>query len=147
MKKPLGRKTLKLFASFCLSSLLLIGCATVTPDKVNDNTASFDSTTPVNYDNLNSGIIGFTEDGSGIITTFGVERYNNLIEQYKIRFKEFKGVQLKKNDGISNYVDKYGNVLYKIDSQHFVYYGVLNSWRKDGVESDSLWDKAKELVK
>ena len=138
---------MKQFASFCLSSFLLVGCATITPDKVEDGTASFDSTTPVNYDNLNSGILGFTEDGSGIITTFGVERYNNLIEQYKIRFKEFKGVELKKNDGISNYVDKHGNVLYKIDPQPFVYYGVLNSWRKDGVDSDSLWDKAKELVR
>lgn len=126
---------------------MFVGCATITPNKVNDNTASFDSSTPVNYDNLNSGIIGFTEEGSGIITTFGVERYNNLIEQYKIRFKEFKGVNLKKNDGISNYVDKHGNVLYKIDAQHFVYYGVLNSWLKDGIESDSLWDKAKNLVK
>lgn len=138
---------MKLFVSFCLSSFLFVGCATITPNKVNDNTASFDSSTPVNYDNLNSGIIGFTEEGSGIITTFGVERYNNLIEQYKIRFKEFKGVNLKKNDGISNYVDKHGNVLYKIDAQHFVYYGVLNSWLKDGIESDSLWDKAKNLVK
>lgn len=138
---------MKHFVSFYLSSFLLVGCATITPDKVNDNTASFDSSTPVNYDNLNSGIIGFTDEGSGIITTFGINRYNNLIEQYKIRFKEFKGVDLKQNDGISNYVDKHGNVLYKIDAQHFVYYGVLNSWRKDGVESDSLWDKTKNLIK
>ena len=91
---------MKLFASFFLSSLLLTSCATITPDKVDDKTASFDSTTPVNYDNLNSGVLGFTEDGSGIITSFGVERYNNLIEQYKIRFKEYKGVELHKNDSI-----------------------------------------------
>ena len=138
---------MKLFVSFCLSSFLLVGCATITPNKVEDGTASFDSTTPVNYDNLNSGIIGFTEDSSGIITTFGVERYNTLIEQYKIRFREYNGVKLMKNDGISNYVDKHGNILYKIDPQLLVYYGVLNSWRKDGVDSDSFWDKAKDLVK
>jgi len=138
---------LKKFVSYFLSSLLLASCTTITPDKVIDNTASFDSTTPTNYDNYNSGIIGFTEDGSGIITSFGVERYNNLIKQYKIRFKAFKGVELKENDGILNYVDKHGNVLFKIDAQHFIYFGVLNSWRKDGVEPDSLWDKAKELVK
>lgn len=138
---------MKLFVSFCLSSLLFAGCATVTPDKVKDNTASYDATTPVNYDNLNSGIIGFTEDGSGILTTFGVQRYNSLIKDYKIRFRVTKGVDLKENDGISEYVDKYKNVLSKIDSQHFVYYGILNSWRKDGVEPDSLWDKARDLVK
>lgn len=138
---------MKLFASFCLSSFLLVGCATVTPDKVKDDTPSFDSTTPVNYDNLNSGIVGFTADGYGILTNFGVQRYNSLIKDYKIRFKNVKGVELKENDGISEYVDQYKNVLSKIDQQHFIYYGILNSWRKDGVETDSLWDKAKELVK
>lgn len=138
---------MRLFASFFLSSLLLVGCATVTPDKVKDNTASYDSSTPVNYDNLNSGIIGFTADGSGILTPFGVQRYNNLIKDYRIRFKVNKGVELKENDGISEYVDKNKNVLSKIDAQHFVYFGILNSWRKDGVEPDSLWDKAKDLVK
>lgn len=138
---------MRLYAVFCLSSLLLAGCATVTPDKVKDDTASYDSTTPVNYDNYNSGIIGFTEDGSGILTSFGVQRYNNLIKDYKIRFKVSKGVELKENDGITEYIDKHKNVLSKIDSQHFVYYGILNSWRKDGVDPDSLWDKAKDLVK
>ena len=138
---------MKLFASFCLSSLLLVSCATITPNKVEDNTASFDSSTPVNYDNLNSGIIGFTADGSGILTNFGVQRYNSLIRDYKIRFKNAKGVELKENDGISEYIDQHKNVLSKIDPQHFIYFGVLNSWRKDGVEVDSLWDKTKELVK
>ena len=138
---------MKLFASFCLSSFLFVGCATITPNKVEDNTASFDSSTPVNYDNLNSGIVGFTADGSGILTYFGVQRYNSLIRDYKIRFKNVKGVDLKENDGISEYVDQHKNVLSKIDPQHFVYFGILNSWRKDGVEVDSLWDKAKDLVK
>lgn len=138
---------MKLFASFFLSSLLLAGCATVTPDKVKDDTSSYDSSTPVNYDNYNSGIIGFTEDGSGILTSFGVQRYNNLIKDYRIRLKVNKGVELKENDGITECVDKHKNVLSKIDPQHFVYYGILNSWRKDGVEPDSLWDKTKELVK
>lgn len=138
---------MKLYASFFLSSLLIAGCATVTPDKVKDETASFDSTTPVNYDNLNSGIIGFTEDGSGIITNYGIQRYNALIRDYKVRFKTVKGIELKENDGVSEYVDSHKNVLSKIDSQHFVYFGILNSWRKDGIEPDSAWDKAVDLIK
>lgn len=138
---------MKLFASFCLSSLLLVGCATVTPDKVKDETASYDSSTPVSYENYNSGIIEFTEDGSGILTSFGVQRYNNLIKDYRIRMKANKGVELQENAGITEYVDKHKNVLSKIDPQHFVYYGIMNSWRKDGVEPDSLWDRAKDLVK
>ena len=138
---------MKLFASFCLSSLLLVSCATITPNKVEDNTASFDSSTPVNYDNLNSGIIGFTADGSGILTNFGVQRYNSLIRDYKIRFKNAKGVELKENDGITETLDKNGNLLYNMDQQHLVYFGILNSWKKDGKDPDSLWDKAKSLVK
>lgn len=138
---------MKPFVVCFLSSLLLVGCATVTPDKVKDETPSYDSSTPINYENLNSGIVGFTEDGSGILTSFGVQRYNNLIKDYKIRFKIEKGVDLKENDGISEYVDKHKNVLSKIDPQHFVYFGVMNSWRKDGVEPDSFWDKAKNFVK
>lgn len=138
---------MKSFAAFCLSSLLLVSCATVTPDKVVDKTASFDSTTPQGYDQMNSGVIGFTADGRGILTQNGVERYNNLIKDYKIQFRFYKGVEIKENDGISEALDKNGNLLYNINKQHLVYFGVLNSWRKDGREPDSFWDKAKNLVK
>ena len=138
---------MKNFAVFFLSSFFLVSCATVTPDKVRDNSASFDSSTPQGYDPQNSGVIGFSPDGKGILTSNGVERYNNLIKDYKIRFKVEKGVDLKENDGITEYIDKSKNVLSKIDPQHFVYYGVLNSWRKDGVETDTFWDKAKNLIK
>jgi hypothetical protein len=124
-----------------------VGCATVTPDKVVDNTASYDASTPTGYDNLNSGIIGFTAEGYGILTPFGVERYNKLIELYKIQFKFAKGVELVENEGITEYLDKNGNLLYKIDQQHLVYYGILNSWRRDGKDSDGFWDKAKNLIK
>jgi hypothetical protein len=119
----------------------------VTPDKVVDNTASFDSTTPQGYDQMNSGVIGFTVDGKGILTQNGVERYNNLIKDYKIQFRFYKGVDLKENDGIKEELDKKGNLLYSIDRQHLVYFGVLNSWRKDGKDIDSIWDKAKSLIK
>ena len=112
-----------------------------------DETASYDASTPVSYENYNSGIIGFTEDGSGILTSFGVQRYNNLIKDYRVRMKVNKGVELQQNAGITEHVDKHKNVLSKIDPQHFVYYGIMNSWRKDGVEPDSLWDKAKDFVK
>lgn len=138
---------MKNFAVFFLSSLLLVSCATVTPDKVVDNTASYDASTPAGYDNLNSGIVGFAPDGSGILTPFGVERYNKLIELYKVQFRFAKGVELKENAGVKEYLDKSGNLLYKIDQQHLVYYGILNSWRRDGKDADSFWDKAKDLVK
>jgi len=138
---------LKNFAIICLSSIFLTSCATVTPDKVQDNTASFDSTTPQQYDPHNSGIIGFSVDGKGILTSSGVERYNNLIKDYKFQFREAKGVELKENAGITEYLDKHGNLLFYIDHQHLVYFGILNGWRRDGRDVDSIWDKAKNLVK
>lgn len=130
-----------------LSSLLVIGCSTVTPDKVKDEIASYDASTPSGYDVQNSGFIGFLDDGRGIITPFGLLRYNTLIKTYKIRFKSYKGVELNENDGTTEYTDSKGNKLFIIDQQHLVYYAVLNSWRKDGKEPDSIWDKAKDIVK
>lgn len=138
---------MKSFAIFCLSSILLVSCATVTPDKAVDNTASFDSTTPQGYDPQNSGVIGFTQDGKGILTSNGVERYNNLIKDYKLQFRAAKGVDIKENDGITPFSDKNGNLLFYIDSQHLIYFGILNGWRRDGKEVDNLWDKAKAWVK
>ena len=138
---------LKKFAIFSLSSLLLCACTTVTPNKVTDEIASYDATTPMGYDIQNSGFIGFTDDGRGLVTPFGLLRYNTLIKAYKIRFKSFKGVDLNENAGITEYTDKLNNKLYIMDQQHLVYYAILNSWRKDGKEPDSIWDKAKDLVK
>lgn len=138
---------MKNFVVFCLSSFLFVSCATVTPDKVTDNTASFDSTTPQQYDPQNSGVIGFTADGKGILTSNGVERYNSLIQDYKLQFREAKGVELAKNAGITEFLDKHGNLLFYIDHQHLVYFGILNGWRRDGKDIDNIWDKAKNLVK
>jgi len=138
---------LRKFAIFSLSSILLCSCSTVTPDKVKDELASYDASTPSGYDVQNSGFIGFLDDGRGIITSFGQLRYNTLIKTYKIRFKSYKGVDLNENDGISEYTDSKGNKLFIIDQQHLVYYAILNSWRKDGKEPDSIWDKAKDIVK
>lgn len=138
---------LKKFAILWLSSLLMCSCTTVTPDKVSDSIASYDASTPAGQDAQNSGFIGFTDDGKGIITTFGVLRYNTLIKAYSVRFKSLKSIELKENDGITEFADKAGNKLYIIDQQHLVYYASLNSWRKDGKEPDSIWDKTKDLVK
>lgn len=138
---------LRKFAILLLSSFVLVGCSTVTPDKVKDEIASYDASTPSGYDIQNSGFIGFLDDGRGIITPFGLLRYNTLIKTYKIRFKTYKGVDLDINAGIEEYSDKKGNKLYIIDQQHLVYYAILNSWRKDGREPDSIWDKTKDLVK
>ena len=138
---------LKKFAIFSLSSLLLCSCTTVTPDKIKDEVASYDASTPKQYDIQNSGFIGFMDDGRGILTTFGALRYNTLVKAYRIKFKSYKGVEINENDGISEFTDKSNNKLFIIDQQHLVYYAILNSWRKESKESDSLIDKAKDIIK
>lgn len=137
---------LKKFAIFSLSSLLIAGCSTVTPDKIKDEVASYDASTPTGYDVQNSGFIGFTDDGKGILTTFGILRYNTLVKAYHIKFKSYKGVELKENDGVTEFSDKSGNKLYIMDPQYLVYYAILNSWRKEGKPSDSIVDKVIDKV-
>ena len=137
---------LKRFAICFLSSLLIVGCSTVTPDKIKDEIASYDASTPTGYDVQNSGFIGFMDDGKGIITAFGVLRYNTLVKAYKVKFKSYKGVELEENAGITEFTDKSGNKLFIIDQQHLVYYAVLSSWKKEGKPTDSIVDKVIDKV-
>jgi hypothetical protein len=55
---------------------LASGCTTVTPRTVTSPVASWDGT------NQNSGFIGWTADGCGILTPHGRDRYNALVEIY-----------------------------------------------------------------
>lgn len=137
---------LKKFEICLLSSILMVGCSTVTPDKIKDEIASYDASTPSGYDVQNSGFIGFMDDGKGILTPFGVLRYNTLVAAYKVKFKSYKGVELNENSGITEFTDKAGNKLFIIDQQHLVYYAILNSWRKEGKPSDSIVDKVIDKV-
>lgn len=126
--------------------MLLAACTTVTPDKVKDEIASYDASTPTGHDVQNSGFIGFLDDGRGLITSFGLVRYNTLIKMYRLRFESYKGVRLEENSGITEYTNNNGDKLFIIDQQHLVYYAILNSWRKEGKEPDSIWQKAKDAI-
>lgn len=111
-----------------------------------DEIASYDASTPSGYDVQNSGFIGFLDDGRGLITPFGLIRYNTLVKMYKLRFESYKGVRLEENSGITEYTNNKGDKLFIIDQQHLVYYAILNSWRKEGKEPDSIWQKAKDAI-
>jgi PBP1b-binding outer membrane lipoprotein LpoB len=131
---------LKKFASVLVLNLFLIGCATVTPDKIQDDKSSYDATTPKQYDKDNGGLISFIGDDA-LITSQARERYNNLISMYRIKFKKEKAIDLKEDSGIKVYKDNFNNNLYLIDSEHLVYFGVLNSWLKEKVSQDNIIDK------
>ena len=131
---------MKKFVSALVLNLLLIGCATVTPNKIEDDKSSYDATTPKQYQKDNGGLICFIGDDA-LITSQARERYNNLISMYKIKFKKEKAIELKIDSGIKPYKDTFGNELYIIDSEHLVYFGVMNSWLKEKVSQDNIIDK------
>jgi len=136
---------LKKFVSVLALNFFLIGCATVTPNKIEDDKSSYDATTPKQYDKDNGGLISFVGDDA-VITSQARERYNNLIGMYKIKFKKEKAIELKEDSGIKPYKDSFGNELYIIDSEHLVYFGVLNSWLKEKVPADNIIDKTIDKI-
>jgi hypothetical protein len=136
---------LKKFVSALVLNLLLIGCATVTPNKIEDDKSSYDATTPKQYQKDNGGLISFVGD-EALITSQARERYNNLIGMYKIKFKKEKAIELKADSGIKPYKDNFNNDLYLIDSEHLVYFGVLNSWLKEKVPTDNIIDKTIDKI-
>ena len=136
---------MKKFVSALVLNLLIVGCTTVTPNKIQDDKSSYDATTPKQYDKDNGGLISFIGDDA-LITKQARDRYNNLVEMYKIKFKKEKAIELKIDSGIKPYKDNFNNELYLIDSEHLVYFGVLNSWLKEKVPQDNIIDKTIDKI-
>ena len=136
---------MKRFVNILALNLLLVGCATITPDKIQDSNASYDASTPSQYNQDNGGIIALLENGA-VITSQAKDRYNKLIEMYKVKFKKEKAIELVENAGITPYRDRYGNDLFLIDNEHLVYFGVMNSWLKEKVPADNIIDKTIDKI-
>ena len=136
---------MKKFVNVLVLNFFLVSCATVTPNKIEDDKSSYDATTPKQYDKDNGGLISFIGDDA-LITRQARERYNNLITMYRIKFKKEKAIDLKEDSGIKSYKDNFGNELYLIDSEHLVYFGVLNSWLKEKVPQDNILDKTIDKI-
>ena len=132
-------------ASILVLNFFLIGCATVTPNKIQDDKSSYDATTPKQYQKDNGGLISFIGDDA-LITRQARERYNNLIKMYRIKFKKEKAIDLVEDSGIKPYKDSFGNELFLINSEHLVYFGVLNSWLKEKVPADNIIDKTIDKI-
>jgi hypothetical protein len=136
---------LKKFASILALNFFIVGCATITPDKIQDSTASYDASTPVNYNKDNGGLVALLDNGA-VITSQAKERYNNLIKMYKVKFKKEKAIELVEDAGVKPYKDRYGNDLFLIDNEHLVYFGVMNSWLKEKVPADNIIDKTIDKI-
>jgi hypothetical protein len=136
---------LKKFVSVLALNFLLIGCATVTPNKIEDDKSSYDATTPKQYQKDNGGLISFVGDNA-LITPQARERYNNLIKMYRIKFRKEKAIEINEDSGIKPYKDNFGNKLFLIDSEHLVYFGVMNSWLKEKTPQDNILDKTIDKI-
>ena len=136
---------MKKLASILALNFLLVGCVTVTPNKIQDDKSSYDATTPKQYDKDNGGLISFIGDDA-LITRQARERYNNLIKMYRIKFKKEKAIDLTEDAGITPYKDNFGNELFLISSEHLVYFGVMNSWLKEKVPQDNILDKTIDKI-
>ena len=132
-------------ASILVLNFLFVGCATVTPNKIQDDKSSYDATTPKQYDKDNGGLISFIGEDA-LITHQARERYNNLIKMYRIKFKKEKAIDLVEDSGITPYKDNFGNELFLISSEHLVYFGVMNSWLKEKVPQDNIIDKTLDKI-
>ena len=132
-------------ASILVLNFLLVGCVTVTPNKIQDDKSSYDATTPKQYDKDNGGLISFIGDDA-LITSQARARYNNLIKMYRIKFKKEKAIDLTEDAGITPYKDNFGNELFLISSEHLVYFGVMNSWLKEKVPQDNIIDKTIDKI-
>jgi len=71
----------------------------------------------------NSGFIGFTVDGSGIITPHARDRYNGLVQIYGTNFVPVLRVDAGITATPSN--------AFVIDAQHLVDFATMNRWRKN----------------
>ena len=136
---------MKKLASILVLNFFLVGCATVTPNKIQDDKSSYDATTPKQYDKDNGGLISFIGDDA-LITRQARERYNNLIKMYRIKFKKEKAIDLVEDSGVKSYKDNFGNELFLISSEHLVYFGVMNSWLKEKVPQDNILDKTIDKI-
>jgi hypothetical protein len=136
---------LKKFVNVLVLNFFLVSCATVTPNKIEDDKSSYDATTPKQYDKDNGGLISFVSDDA-LITRQARERYNNLIKMYRIKFKKEKAIDLVEDSGVKTYKDTFGNELFLIDREHLVYFGVLNSWLKEKVSQDNILDKTLDKI-
>jgi hypothetical protein len=65
---------------------------------------------------------------------------------YRIKFKKEKAIDLTEDSGVKSYKDNFGNELFLIDSEHLVYFGVLNSWLKEKVSQDNILDKTIDKI-
>lgn len=144
----------KLCETAFLSILLLFasGCGTVIPPNIESESVTYDPTTPESENGWNSGFIDFVknergETTGGLFTKGAIDRYNSLISDYRIQFKEETGREINVNDGVSLYKEQDGRQIYFLNSQRCSDFLRLNRWSKQpSRKKDSVWMQLKDKM-
>lgn len=102
---------------FLVMLVIVSGCGTVTPKQVTSAAASFDGS------ERNSGFIGWTTNGFGIITPHARDRYNALIADYGVRFHP----PLKPDYGITPTPTN----TFTITPEALSDFATMNRWRRN----------------
>jgi len=119
-----------------LITSLLAGCA-VTPNHVKSTTASYDDSTPAQYNNKNSGFLYLIKGKGAVLTQDGKKYYDELAGIYGDQIVP----AIQPGDGCTTFKDQYGNDLWFITSQHFVYFQMMSRWHQDNRPRKTLIDK------
>lgn len=130
---------------------ILSACGTITPNHVDDLKPMLDESVPKQYDAKKGWLIYTMKDATGklmggIITPNARLRYNSLIRDYRLQYKEAHHEPLAEDQGVSSWVDKYGNQLYMIQGHSLEIFGLLSQMEKDQVAPDSAWSKFKDAI-
>lgn len=144
----LKKLELMTFVVICLS---ISSCGTIVPPTVVEKSSSYDSSTPSGFPQDNSGVIGFHYDSrnnvdGAIITDHAKERYNALIDAYRIQFRKLYFVMLNENDGLREFIEEDGSRVWFIDAEHLQYFMRMNRWAKERVPQDTFMQKIGDKI-
>lgn len=140
------KNALMRYVLMCLLSLAVAGCGTVTPDVVRDNVATADASVPPQYDASAGWILRQRDDGAGVLTDGGRDRYNTLVAAYRLQFEQVYKVKLCHDAGISTWIDEHGNAVWIIDAEHLEYFCRLGRWAKSWRPNDGMIMRAKDAI-
>lgn len=146
----LHKKQVRQFLNVLLVAVLALSitaaCTTVPKNNPGASMGSTDSTVPAEYVKINHGDNGgflfFDADRNAFLSDGARNKFNLLVQKYHIQFRDWMLIDLKPDQGISPFVDQYGNHIWKMDRTVFKYFVLLNEMHRNGTAGDSTWNKA-----
>jgi hypothetical protein len=126
------------------SVVFLCSCSTVTPNHVVDQVQAVDSSTPAGLQQANNGVIGW--NGNDLIITENKRvHYNNLIEDYRLQYREVYRDELKEDYQLRPHTMS-GTPCWLMAPEGIKALGRLRQWERNQRPADSIWLKTLNKV-